>query len=184
MQPKRSPRVHRKMWRPLPLSLPRSLSLSQPRTRLSKIGDNGLMTDFALTERDAAVAWALAYNTHDPSALEPILAEDVRVMSRWVVNDLVGRDRYLGYLRSKFATFETTGSVVRVEVGETPGGSVESPGRPCALIEQDGSLLATVLFDVVGGKLSQISLGPFPPPGDCRRWEEFPGFDSGEELVN
>ena len=142
------------------------------------------MAELAFTERDAALAWARAYNTHDPSVLEPILADDVRVMSRWVVNDLVGRDGYLGYLRSKFATFEKTCSVVRVEIGETPGGSASSPGRPCALIEQDGSLIATVLFDVVGGKLSQISLGPFPPPDECRRWGEFPGFDSDEELVN
>ncbi len=142
------------------------------------------MTDFALTEYDAAVAWARAYNTHDPSVLAPILASDVRVMSRWVVNDLVGRDGYLGYLRSKFATFESIGSVVRVEVGETPGGSAEAPGRPCALIEQDGSLLATVLFDVVGGELSQISLGPYPPPHECRPSGEFPGFDTGEGVVN
>ncbi len=142
------------------------------------------MAELAFTERDAALAWARAYNTHDPSVLEPILADDVRVMSRWVVNDMVGRDGYLGYLRSKYATFEKTCSVVRVEIGETPGGSASSPGRPCALIEQDGSLIATVLFDVVGGKLSQISLGPFPPPDECRRWGEFPGFDSDEELVN
>ena len=105
-------------------------------------------------------------------------------MSRWVVNDMVGRDGYLGYLRSKFATFETNRSVIRVEIGETPGGSADSPGRTCALIEQDGSLLATVLFDVVGGKLSQISIGPFPPPDECRQWGEFPGLDTGEELVN
>ncbi len=142
------------------------------------------MAGLALTERGAALAWARAYNTHDPSVLAPILAEDVRVMSRWVVSDLVGRDEYLDYLAGKFATFEATGSVVRVEVGETPGGSAESPGRPCALIEQDGSLLATVLFDVVGGMLSQISLGPFPPPVECRRWGDFPGFESGEEIVN
>jgi hypothetical protein len=142
------------------------------------------MTEFALTERDAAIAWARAYNTHDPSVLEPILAKDVRVMSRWVVNDLVGRDGYLGYLKSKFATFESSGSVVRVEVGETSGGPVGSPGRPCALIEQDGFVLATVLFDVVGGKLGQISLGPHPPPETCRRSGEFPGFDSGEGIVN
>ena len=142
------------------------------------------MTEFALSERDAASAWALAYNTLDPSVLEPILAEDVRVMSRWVVNDLVGRDGYLDYLRRKFTTFAQTGSVVRVEIGMTPGGSDGSAGRPCALIEQDGSLLATVLFDVLGGKLGQISLGPFPPPGQCRQLGESPGFDPDEGPVN
>ena len=163
--------------------LPRSLHIGHGHGS-REIGDNGPMSEFALTERSAAEAWARAYNTHDPSVLAPILAEDVRVMSRWVVNDLVGRSGYLGYLKSKFATFESTGSVVRVEIGETPGASAGTPGRPCALIEQDGSLLATVLFDVIGGKLSQISLGPYPPPEECRRWGEFPGFDSDEGIVN
>jgi hypothetical protein len=153
-------------------------------TRSSEIGDNEPMTEFVLTERDAAHTWAQAYNTHDPAALAPILADDVRVMSRWVVNDLVGRDGYLGYLKTKFATFEKTGSVVRVEIGETPGRSGGASGRPCALIEQDGRLLATVLFDVVGGKLSQISLGPYPRPEECRRSGEFPGFDPGDGVVN
>lgn len=142
------------------------------------------MDNSMLTERDAAVAWALAYNTHDPSVLEPILAADMRVMSRWVVNDLVGRAAYVEYLRQKFATFEQTGSVVRVEIGSAPGGPSGAPGRPCALIEQDGSLLATVFFDVIGGLVSQISLGENPPPATCRRSGEYPGFEAGREIVN
>jgi len=142
------------------------------------------MTNSAFTEHDAARAWALAYNTHDPSVLAPILAADVRVMSRWVVNDLVGREAYLEYLSRKFATFESSGSVVRVEVGAAPGGSSDLTGRPCALIEQDGVLLATVLFDVLGGRIAQISIGPHPSPESCRRQGEFPGFETGTELVN
>jgi len=142
------------------------------------------MDDFAVTEHDAAVAWALAYNTHDPSVLAPILADDVRVMSRWVVNDLVGRNAYLEYLRRKFATFERAGTLVRVEVARAPGDGPEPSGRPCALIEQDGKMLATVLFDVLGGRIAQISLGPLPPPESCRRSGKFPGFDIEPDLVN
>jgi hypothetical protein len=142
------------------------------------------MNDATFTEADAARAWASAYNTLDPSPLETILAEDVRVMSRWVVNDLVGRAAYLAYLVAKFATFERVGAAVRVEIGEAPGDSDESPGRPCALIEQDGSLLATVFFDVLGGRISQISIGPNPPPARCRQLGEAPGFASGSETVN
>jgi hypothetical protein len=148
------------------------------------IRDNGLMNDLAVSEHDAAVAWALAYNTHDPSVLAPILADDVRVMSRWVVNDLVGRNSYLEYLRRKFATFERAGTLVRVEVARAPGGGPETSGRPCALIEQDGTLLATVLFDVLCGRIAQISLGPHPSPESCWRSGEFPGFDSEPDLVN
>jgi ketosteroid isomerase-like protein len=142
------------------------------------------MTIAPLTERDAARAWALAYNTHDPSVLASILADDVRVMSRWVVNDLVGRAAYIEYLDRKFTTFESAGSLVRVEVAHTPGDTRGSSGRPCALIEQDGAALATVFFDVVGGKIVQISLGPYPPPESCLRTGEFPGFDDGDDLVN
>lgn len=141
------------------------------------------MEDLAFDERDAAAAWARAYNTHDPSHLEPHLAEDVRVMSRWVVRDLIGRDTYLRYLTGKFRTFERVGSMVRVDVG-TAHGEPSSSGRPCAILEQDGSLLATVLFDVIGGRIWQISLGDQPPPASCRRAHVFPGFGTGDQSVN
>ncbi|HSN56597.1 MAG TPA: hypothetical protein VLT32_18150 [Candidatus Sulfomarinibacteraceae bacterium] len=133
------------------------------------------MDDVRLTEEDAALAWALAYNTHDPSVLAPILADDVRVMSRWVIRDLVGREPYLDYLARKFTTFERAGSLVRVELAVTPGPG----GRPCALLEQDGVLLATVLFDVIGGRLSMVSLSAEPAPASCRRSGHCPGFQDG-----
>jgi hypothetical protein len=138
------------------------------------------MTGVSLTEEDAAHAWALAYNTHDPSALASILADDVRVMSRWVVTDLVGRDAYLEYLDRKFSTFERVGSVIRVEVAETPGSTEGARGRPCALIEQDGTLLATVIFDVVCGRLTQVSLSENPAPEECLGSGVYPGFSETE----
>jgi hypothetical protein len=148
------------------------------------MGDNGPMTDDPLTEGAAARLWALAYNTHDPDVLAPVLAEDVRVMSRWVVNDLVGREAYLDYLAAKFRTFEESGSLVRVELGTTPGHPPASPGRPCALLEQDGVVLATVLFEVIGKELSQLSMGAHPAPNRCRRSGEYPGFTAVDEPVN
>jgi hypothetical protein len=134
-----------------------------------------------LTESEAARLWALAYNSHDVTVLEHILADDVRIMSRWVINDLVGRESYLAYLRTKFATFEQTGSVVRVELAATGANPPHSFGRPCALLEQDGTVIATVFFDVIGGRINQVSLGPNPPPAECLRSGEYPGF-SGEEA--
>jgi hypothetical protein len=140
--------------------------------------------DDLLTEAEAARLWALAYNTHDPSVLAPILSRDVRVMSRWVVNDLVGGEQYLQYLKKKFQTFEGAGSLVRVELARTPGDPNEGPGRPCALIEQDGVPLATVLFEVVGDRLSHVSIGPYPAPADCERSGDYPGFGFDDEPVN
>jgi hypothetical protein len=144
--------------------------------------DNEAMTHAPVTEREAARLWALAYNTHDPTVLATILAEDVRVMSRWVVNDLVGRSPYLEYLERKFQTFDEARSVVRAEVAETPG-RAGSSGRPCVVLEQDGALLATVLFDVVGGRLSQITMSAHPSPASCARTGEYPGFGD-EDVVN
>ncbi len=137
------------------------------------------MNDFLLSEREAARLWAQAYNTHNAATLAPVLADDVRVMSQWVVNDIVGREVYLEYLAKKFTTFEAAGSMVRVGLGEAPGDRVGAIGRPCALIEQDGALLATVLFDVIGGQLSQVSVSANPSPVDCLFLGEYPGF--GEE---
>jgi hypothetical protein len=148
------------------------------------MGDNGLMDDYPLTEGEAARLWALAYNTHYPSVLAPILAKDVRVMSRWVVNDLIGGENYLSYLTRKFRTFEEAGSLVRVELGRTLGDAQGSTGRPCAFIEQNGVLLATVLFDVVGGQLSQVSIGPHPTPSECDRSGAYPGYGFEDEPVN
>jgi len=148
------------------------------------MGDNDAVDDFPLTETEAARAWALAYNTHDVSVLAPLLADDVRVMSRWVVNDLIGAEECLSYLTTKFRTFEDSGSLVRVEVARTPGDTPGSIGRTCALIEQNGALLATVLFDVVGGRLSQVSIGPNPDPNECERSGEYPGFSFDNEPVN
>lgn len=150
---------------------------------IGRVRDNGRVNEAPLTERDAARLWALAYNTHDASVIAPILADDVRVMSRWVVNDLVGRDRYLDYLDRKFRTFETVGSVVRAGLAETPG-DAESGGRPCVLLEQDGTLLATVLFDVVGSALSQVTLSVHPPPDACAGSGEYPGFTEDLRTVN
>lgn len=139
------------------------------------MSDNKAMDGTTLTEREAARLWALAYNLHDASVLVPVLADGIRVMSRWVVNDLVGRDAYLSYLETKFRTFERSRSVVRAELGETPGHRSEA-GRPCVLLEQDGVVLATVLFDVVVGRLTQITLSDHPTPASCRRTGEVPGF--------
>jgi hypothetical protein len=137
------------------------------------------MDDSTLTEEDAAIAWAFAYNAHDPLVLAPILADNVRVMSRWVIHDLVGSEAYLDYLARKFDTLERTGSAVRVEIAATPGLN----GRPCALLEQDGVLVATVLFDVIGGQLLQVSLGADPPPASCLRSGHYPGFDVDSDVL-
>jgi hypothetical protein len=52
------------------------------------------------------------------------------------------------------------------------------------LVEQDGKLLATVLFEVIGGKLSQVSLSDNPAPGRCLGSGEFPGREAAPEVVN
>jgi hypothetical protein len=75
--------------------------------------------------------------------------------------------------------------MIRVEVGETPGASGRAGGRPCALLEQDGSLIATVLFEVICGRVVRVSLSANPAPGECIGSGVFPGFsDADPSRVN
>ena len=150
-----------------------------------EIGDNGPMNIAPLTERDAARAWALAYNTHDPSVAGP----DPRRRRPGDVAVGGQRPRRSGRLhrvpKPQVHNLRKYGFVGSSRSRDTPLATPRgSSGRPCALIEQDGSALATVFFEVVAGRIVQISLGPHPPPESCLRTGEFPGFEKDDDLVN
>ena len=135
-----------------------------------------------LTERDAARAWALAYNTLDPSHLEPLLHDDIRIASQSVLVEMVGPREYLEYLDGKFATFKRVKTEIRVELGETsPYPVAPNPPRPCAIANQDGRPAATVLFEVDGGLISRVDLCMIPPPQTCKGTGIFPGLDDADE---
>ena len=131
----------------------------------------------SLTERDAAAAWARAYNTQDPSHLAPLLAEDVRYASQWVFDEIEGRSDYLEYLEGKLEAIRESGSAVCVELAETrPYPMYPNPPRDCAVVAQDGERFGTVLFETCGGLVTRVDMCQIPPPDTCACSGEYPGL--------
>jgi hypothetical protein len=88
-----------------------------------------------LTEDEAVLAFAAAWNRLDPDSFLTLLSSDARYASQWVLDELIGARAISEYLRGKMATVRASGvdpdSRVRVEIGRTTRGVA---GRPCALM--------------------------------------------------
>ncbi len=133
----------------------------------------------SLTERDAAEAWARAYNLLDAAEIAPLLAEDVHYASQWVFEEIESRADYLHYLEGKLDAVRRSGAKVLAELAETrPYPMYPNRPRPCVVVQQGGKLAATVLFEVAGGRITKIDMCQIPPPETCRRLHEFPGLDT------
>ena len=113
----------------------------------------------ALTEKEAAIAFARAWNRLDPTEFFSLLAPDAKYASQWVFEELENKAAIEGYLRAKMKTIRALAtnnplSKVRVEIGLTQAGS---PDRPCAYMRQ-GDNEAVVLFTVKDGMISRYDL--------------------------
>ncbi len=102
-----------------------------------------------LTERDAAIAYARAWNRLDPSEFLSILSPNAKYASQWVFEELEGRSAIGEYLIGKFRTVKAysindPSNKVRVEIGTTRTGNTD---RPCAYMKQ-GSHEAVVIFTI------------------------------------
>jgi len=89
-----------------------------------------------LTEDDAVIAFAKAWNRLDPNEFLDLLSPDARYASQWVFDEIVGVDSIRNYLCAKMQTVYEHGvanpsSRVRVEAGRTRTGT---EGRPCAFM--------------------------------------------------
>lgn len=132
-----------------------------------------------LTERDAAEAWARAYNLLDAAEISPLLAEDVHYASQWVFDELENRGDYLHYLEGKLLAIGSSGAKVLAELAETrPYPMAPNPPRPCVVVHQNDRPAATVLFQVDGARITRIDLCRIPPPSTCARFGEYPGLDT------
>lgn len=114
----------------------------------------------ALTEEQAAFAFAKAWNRLEPDEFLALLAPNACYASQWVFDELAGSAEIAKYLRGKMDTVRAHSVVnpdskVQVEIGRNAQGS-----RPCAFMTQgQGSdVQATVVFDVAGGKIQRYDL--------------------------
>jgi len=115
-----------------------------------------------LTEYDAAIAFARAWNRLEPAEFLATLSPDARYASQWVFEELVGAAAIGSYLHGKMQTVRTQTTVdptsrVRVEVGRTGLGEAE---RPCALMLQGNGdeIVGIVIFEVRGNRVWRYDL--------------------------
>lgn len=114
-----------------------------------------------LTEENASIIFAKAWNRLKPDEFLALLCPNARYASQWVFEELVGADAITDYLRAKMKTVKNQlvnnpDSFVKVEIGRTAG----SDGRPCAFMTQGrgNTIQAVVVFEVSEGKIIRYDL--------------------------
>ena len=128
-----------------------------------------------LTEREGLVAYATMLNRADPSVLAPLLAEDFRLTSQQVLDDLVGKHAFLDYMTGKFEAMHHAGVMPRADLARLPG-----YGHDEAVLIWQGEApdpLVTVYADVADGRLTALHLCSIPSPRSGIPLGLWPGRD-------
>lgn len=112
-----------------------------------------------LTEKDAAIAFARAWNRLDATEFLALLAPDAKYASQWVFEELQGKAAIADYLQAKLKSVKAHSvnnpqAKVRVEIGST---QAEGENRPCAYMKQ-GDSEVVVIFTVSHGMISRYEL--------------------------
>lgn len=119
--------------------------------------------------------YAAAWNTLDPTVVEPYLAEDVRYFSQFSLASHEGRETVMDFLRSQMRGM-MEGNTPRVEVAITGYGP--DAGDPCliAFIPSDADEpSATIVLGIREFLLAKISVCAVPVPQAMYRTYIVPG---------
>lgn len=106
------------------------------------------------TEKEAALAFARAWNRLDCTDFIPLLADDAHYASMYVFSELESRAAIEEYQTGKMETVRKSGSQVRAELGRT----LLPTERDCVLLSQDGEQIAVFLFQLKGEKIRRYDL--------------------------
>lgn len=127
-----------------------------------------------LTEKDALIIYASAWNRLDPTELISYLADNVRYESQRVLRPLTSASEVSDYLIGKMETIRNNPeSRVYAELAET----IFVWLRPCVLIAQSNrnNLLAIVLIRVSENKITSIDIcSDVPHPYSAKRSGVYP----------
>ena len=108
-----------------------------------------------LTEKEAAIAYARAWNLLDPEPFLALLAPDACYASQWVFEELQGAESIADYLRQKMQTVRSNGrgdrgARVMAELGMTRN------GQNCVLMMQGSDEVKTVVvFQTDGAQIKR-----------------------------
>src|SRR3989338_10621563 len=74
------------------------------------------MTPMKLTEIDALRAYARMMNTLDTSHIEPLLDEDFRYSSQWMIGEIPSKQEFLDYMESILEPIRQSGGSAYAEI--------------------------------------------------------------------
>jgi hypothetical protein len=107
-----------------------------------------------LTELDAAIAYANAWNSLDCASFVSLLAPDARYTSQYVFEELIGRDAISKYLCGKFKTVKSNGSNIKAVLSTA---TISFPGKYCVLLV-DGNEAVVVVFETKANEICRFGL--------------------------
>lgn len=113
-----------------------------------------------LSEADAAIAFAKAWNSLDPSEFLELLDENACYASMWVLEELTGKAAISEYLIGKMQTFrhETDcDTTIFAELGRT---TRSFPERDCVILAQGdkANVVSVAMFEVADGLVQRYDL--------------------------
>jgi hypothetical protein len=110
--------------------------------------------NFNLTEKDAATAYAKAWNSLDCSDFIKLLADDAHYSSQYVLEEQTSKKAITEYLNGKLGAVRNSDTNVTADIGIVRKGY---PGRDCTILSQ-GDNDAVILFEINDGKIKRFDL--------------------------
>ena len=125
-----------------------------------------------LTEIDALRAYARMMNTLDMSHIEPLLDEDFRYSSQWMIGEIPSKQEFLDYIKPMLDSIKQSGNRVYAEIAYANAWGHDE----CAVTAEGDkeNLSACVFAHVKDGKIRRIDVCGDPPPSATQRTGEYP----------
>ena len=132
-----------------------------------------------MTLEETCTIYATAWNTLNPQGLIDALDEEIIYSSQAVLTDMHGKEQVSAYLRAKINTIRAAPPEDQIfaQLAETqPYAMAPNPPQACVVLSQGApeKLVATVLFKVAAGSITQIDMCIIPPPESTLRSGVFP----------
>jgi len=110
-----------------------------------------------ITEKDAAIVYAKAWNRLDCSNFIKLLDENAHYSSQWVLEEMKSKKEISEYLIGKMKTVQNTNYKVHAELGNTRSGFAE---RDCVFMAQGKKeeIQTVVLFEVADNKIKRCDM--------------------------
>lgn len=125
-----------------------------------------------LTEIDALRAYARMMNTLDMSHIEPLLDENFRYSSQWMIGEIPSKQEFLDYMESVLSSIKQSCSRTYAEIAHA-----NAWGHDECVVTAEGekeNLVATVFAHVKNGKITRIDMCGDPPPSATMRTGKYP----------